>query len=171
MTTVPRNQAPGKTVLPPDDLDELLDLTRFLEQHEEPAILLGPDGEQVPLPLEIYRTLIDVVDAMRHRRAVMIAPVGKVLTTQGAADLLGISRPTLIRLLDEGKIPFECPSGGRHRRLRIEDVLNYQRRQAVVRSETLEELVDDAEELGLYDLSPDSLKGALEAARKGRGRQ
>ena len=83
MTTVPRNQAPGKTVLPPDDLDELLDLTRFLEQHEEPPILLGPDGEQVPLPLEIYRTLIDVVDAMRHRRAVMIAPVGKVLTTQG----------------------------------------------------------------------------------------
>ena len=45
-------------VFPPQDLSALLDLGRFLELHTEPALLLGPDGEQVPLPEEVYRVLV-----------------------------------------------------------------------------------------------------------------
>ncbi len=48
----------------------LLDLGRFLEHHTEPALLLGPDGEQVPLPEEVYRVVVEVVQAMREGKAV-----------------------------------------------------------------------------------------------------
>jgi hypothetical protein len=56
-------------VFPPDDLDQLLDLAHFFEGHTEPGPLLGPDGEQIPLPVEVYRVLRQVVDVMRQGKA------------------------------------------------------------------------------------------------------
>jgi excisionase family DNA binding protein len=76
-------------------------------------------------------------------------PAPGSLTTQEAADLLGISRPTLIRLLGDGKIPFEQP--GRHRRIRLDDLLTYRDQRRQERSETLDELVRQTDALGLYD--------------------
>lgn len=65
------------------------------------------------------------------------------------ADLLGVSRPTLIKLLEDGKIPFEQP--GRHRRIRLDDLLAYRDRRRKERSRTLDELVQQTEASGLYD--------------------
>jgi excisionase family DNA binding protein len=93
---------------PPRDLNALLDLGRFLDMHAEPALLLGPDGEQVPLPEEVYRVLVEVVEAMRQGKAITV-------------------RPTLVKLLEEGKIPFDQP--GRHRRVLFIDLLAYRERQ------------------------------------------
>ena len=107
-------------VFPPEDLHELLDLARFVENHTEPGLLLGPDGEQVPLPAEVYRVLRQVVDVMRQGKATLVAPQGLLLTTQEAADFLGVSRPTLVKLLEQGAIPFEKPN--RHRRVRLQDL-------------------------------------------------
>ena len=61
-------------VFPPRDLSALLDLGRFLQQHTEPGLLLGPDGEQVPLPEEVYRVLADVVETMRQGKAITLVP-------------------------------------------------------------------------------------------------
>ena len=61
-------------MFPPRDLIALLNLGRFLEHHSEPGLLLGPDGEQVPLPEEVYQVLVEVVDAMREGKAITLVP-------------------------------------------------------------------------------------------------
>jgi len=73
-------------VFPPRDLTALLDLGTFLEHHTEPALLLGPDGEQVPLPEEVYRVVVEVVQAMRGRTAVL-APDRYVICASAPDDV------------------------------------------------------------------------------------
>ena len=68
----------GTTVLPPQDLEPMLDLSRFLDKVTEPAALLGPDGQTVALPLEAYRVLVDVVHAMREGKAITVAPIDQL---------------------------------------------------------------------------------------------
>ncbi|WP_424467040.1 excisionase family DNA-binding protein [Pseudoclavibacter helvolus] len=152
----------------PHDLEQLADLSRFLEQHSAPAALLGPDGEQVPLPVEVYEILKQVAAAMRSGTAVSIESVERRLTTQQAANLLGISRPTLVRLLVDHEIPFETPTGGRHRRLRLQDVLDYRDRKRADRIARLDELTAQASEDGLYENSATDYTAELRAIRAGR---
>jgi excisionase family DNA binding protein len=149
---------------PPRDLNALLDLGRFLEQHTEPGLLLGPDGEQVPLPEEVYRLLVEVVEAMREGKVITLVPHTQRLTTQEAADFLGVSRPTLVKLLEEGRIPFDQP--GRHRRVLFTDVLAYRERQREERRTALEQITQDASEAGLYGDASEDYAAALKAARK-----
>ncbi len=156
-------------VFPPQDLSALLDLGRFLDLHTESALLLGPDGEQVPLPEEVYRILVNVVEAMREGKVVTAVPRTQRLTTQEAADFLGISRPTLVKLLEDGKIPYDQP--GRHRRVLFSDVLTYLDRQRQHRREVLDRMTRDAGEAGLYSGSLDDYAAALKRARKRASRQ
>lgn len=155
------------TVLPPADMESMLDLSRFLSQVAEPAALLGPDGQTVPLPIEAYRVLVKVVESMRAGKAITVAPLDQRLTTQEAADFLGISRPTLVKLLEQGEIAYERPASGRHRRVRLSDVLEYQSRKRQERRTALDTMTADAAAAGLYDEAPDYSE-ALEAARKRR---
>ena len=159
----------GTTVLPPQDLEPMLDLSRFLDKVTEPAALLGPDGQTVPLPLEAYRVLVDVVYAMREGKAITVAPIDQLLTTQQAADFLGISRPTLVKLLESDEIPHESPGAGRHRRVRLRDVLDYQERKRSRRRLALDELTQDAVGAGLYEAEQAGYADALRRARQGRG--
>jgi excisionase family DNA binding protein len=153
-------------VFPPEDLDQLLDLARFVEGHTEPGLLLGPDGEQVPLPAEVYRVLRQVVEVMRQGKATLVAPQGLLLTTQEAADFLGVSRPTLVKLLEEGAITFERPN--RHRRVRLQDLIDFQQRRRAERRAALNQLTEEAGELGLYDDTPADYASALKSARRRR---
>jgi excisionase family DNA binding protein len=116
----------------PDAGEPLAAIHRFLAGHEGTAkcYLAGPEPEdRVELPNEAYRVLRQVVEAMRQNLAVTVVPQSQTLTTQQAADLLGVSRPTLIKLLDESRIPFERT--GTHRRVLMRDLLDYraQRRE------------------------------------------
>jgi excisionase family DNA binding protein len=156
--------APPGVAFPPRDLNALLDLGRFLELHAEPALLLGPDGEQVPLPEEVYRLLVDVVEAMREGKVIALVPHTQRLTTQEAADFLGVSRPTLVKLLEEGKIPFDQP--GRHRRILFADLLDYRERQRARRRTILNQMTRDASEAGLYDIPLEDFTAAAKEARK-----
>ncbi len=144
----------------------MLDLSRFLEHVSAPAVLVGPDSQTVGLPEEVYRVLSDVVDAMSHGRAITVAPVDQMLTTQEAADFLGVSRPTLVKLLESGRIPFERPGVGRHRRVRLEDVIAYQKRTAQDRSNTLDSMTLEAVETGLYDDVSENYETSLRRARQ-----
>ena len=173
----PTNKTPAPTfgrgsnedvVFPPEDLDQLLDLARFVEGHTEPGLLLGPDGEQVPLPAEVYRVLRQVVDVMRQGKATLVAPQGLLLTTQEAADFLGVSRPTLVKLLGDGSIAFEKPN--RHRRVRLQDLIDFQQRRRIDRRTTLNQLTEEASELDLYDGSAADYATALKSARRRRAR-
>jgi excisionase family DNA binding protein len=93
-----------------------------------------------------------------------VAPRHLMLSTQEAADLLRVSRTTLVRLLEAGAIPFEKPS--RHRKVRLDDLLEYRRRQRHQAELALADMVADTERLGLYDIDPDEVKAALKAARR-----
>jgi excisionase family DNA binding protein len=75
---------------------------------------------------------------------VTIFPTATLLTTQQAADLLGVSRPTIIKILDAREIPYITP--GRHRRISLTDVLDYQQRSATKTSQALDELMEDSAE-------------------------
>lgn len=154
---------PG-VAFPPRDLNTLLDLGRFLDQHAEPALLLGPDGEQVPLPEEVYHLLADVVHSMREGKIITLVPHTQRLTTQEAADFLGVSRPTLVKLLEDGRIPFEQP--GRHRRVLFTDVLAYRERLREERRAALEEMTRVGSEAGLYTDTAEDYAAVLKTVRR-----
>lgn len=120
---------------------------------EARARLVGAEGQSVEIPPQIHDVLVTVADALARGQAVSIVPQNTVLTTQQAADFLGVSRPTLVSLLEAGKLPYERP--GRHRRVRLADLLDYQRRTRSARREALAELTAESQALGLYDLAPD----------------
>jgi excisionase family DNA binding protein len=161
--------AQAGVVFPPRDLTALLDLGRFLEHHTEPALLLGPDGEQVPLPEEVYRVMVEVVEAMREGKVITLVPRTQRLTTQEAADFLGISRPTLVKLLEDGKIPYDQP--GRHRRIGFTDLLAFAERQHEGRRAALDRMTEDASEAGIYGGTPEDYAAALKKARRQAARQ
>lgn len=87
----------------------------------------GANHDPVELPQEVGEVLLRVVDAMRKGLSVTVSPTSQVLTTQQAADLLGISRPTLIKALDDGLLPYT--RSGTHRRIALTDVLDYRERR------------------------------------------
>ncbi len=165
-TTTTRSARDPQVVEPPQDLSEMLELARFLENHSAPAILLGPDGEQIPLPMAAYEVLKQIVSAMERGASVSVEPIDRQLTTQQAADLLGVSRNTLVRLLDEHELPFERLGESRHRRLRLHDVLAYRERKRTDRRSRLDEMTRQATEDGLYDVDAGSYREALAKARK-----
>lgn len=127
--------------------------------------LIAADGSRIELPDELYEVLHAVVTALAEGLAITVAPTHTVLTTSEAADLLGVSRPTLVRLLEAGEIPYERP--GRHRRVRLDDVLAYQQRAQRARAAGLDTMVRDAEDSGLYDLPEDAALQRLPTADEG----
>lgn len=140
-----------RTLLPPDDPSDMVRLARGLAEVTAPAQarLVGPDGSQIDIPVELYGVLRDVVVALSEGTAITIAPHNTMLTTQEAADLLNISRPTLVQLLTNGEIAHTMR--GRHRRVLLRDVLDYRERTRHERRRILDEMVADAEEDGLYE--------------------
>jgi excisionase family DNA binding protein len=162
-----------ETYLPGEDAAEVIDfLAALRDRGRQPAgsrpTLTGPDGQTVQLPEPIFNVLLQVAAAMKAGLAVTVAPHHLTLSTQEAADLLRISRTTLVRLLESGEIPFDKPS--RHRKVRLDDLLEYRRRQRSEAELAFAEMVADTERLDLYHTSPAEVKAALEAARKDRGR-
>jgi excisionase family DNA binding protein len=113
------------------------------------ARLVGPEGQEILLPYTIYRVLEQVVPLLAADMAVSIVPVGHLLTTQEAADLLNVSRPFLIKLLEGGSIRFERV--GTHRRIRFEDLMKYKHMRDKDRRKSLKKLTQMAQEAGLYD--------------------
>lgn len=160
-----RSSRQTQVVEPPHDLHEMMQLANFLEHHSAPAALIGPDGEQVPLPLPVYEALKRVVDAMERGASVSLEPIDRQLTTQQAASLLGISRNTLVRLLDEHELPFERLGETKHRRLRLHDVLAYRDRKREDRRSRLDEMTRQANDDGLYDTYASTYAEVLRRAR------
>jgi excisionase family DNA binding protein len=124
-------------------------LSLYLSGKEETQSILVIDeaGERdaVQVPTAAFRLLIDILSEMAQGNAVSLIPVHAELTTQEAADMLNVSRPHLVKLLDGGAIPFH--KVGAHRRVRYQDLVDYKNGIQSDRLKALEELTAQAQEL------------------------
>lgn len=111
------------------DLKETLDrFDGISRQKDFPIATLKVEGEDArPLTKELAQILLQVADSLTRGKAVFVAPCDTMLTTQDAADMLGMSRPTFVKLLDAGEMPFERL--GRHRRVRLDALEEYARKR------------------------------------------
>jgi excisionase family DNA binding protein len=141
---------------PPEQQAQVVALSKALEgmahqrrKRAPKCQLVGPKGETIPLPESVFYVLERVAEVMARGDSITVVPVGREVTTQQAADLLNVSRQYVIRLLDEGRIPFR--KTGKHRRLRIEDVLSFKETRDKDRRAGLRELSRMTEEFGGYD--------------------
>lgn len=133
--------------LPQSEEAQIRELYRML-QHGSPA-LVGADGERLELPNAVYRLLKDIARNMQLGRAIVLIPENQQLTTQRAADLLGVSRPHLIKLLEAGELPYH--RAGSHRRIYLKDLVAYQKRRDAERKAALDRIAKEAFESGLYE--------------------
>jgi excisionase family DNA binding protein len=127
-------------------------LQEYLQNHPEaPARLRLGDGDerQVLIPAAACAVFAAMLKELSEGGSVTVASVAAELTTQQAADLLNVSRPYLIGLLDRGEIPYR--KVGNRRKIRMVDVMSYRRRDQVHRQAILDQLTEEAQELGLYD--------------------
>lgn len=113
------------------------------------AKLVGQQGEMIDLPESVFSSLREIVHHLSHGKAVAIVPVNRELTTQEAADILNVSRPFLVKLLEQGEIPFTRT--GSHRRIRFDDLMTYKRHRDAERRRGLARLTQMSQEMGLYD--------------------
>lgn len=160
-----------RTYLPEGHAGQVVDLLAALRARggdvaQSPPRLMAADGTSVELPAQVHEVLLQVATAMEAGLAVTVAPHHLTLSTQEAADLLGVARTTLVRLLETGAIPFDKPS--RHRKVKLVDLLDYRERQRSHAEQALADMVADTERLGLYDESPGDVREALKAARAER---
>jgi excisionase family DNA binding protein len=127
---------------------EIKELYRLFLLEKAPA-LVGPDRVSIPIPESIFKILVQVVGYMNQGKGVSIIPVMQELTTQQAANILGVSRPFLIGLLNAKEIP--CHKVGTHRRIYLKDVMDYSERRDKMRQRILAEIAKKDVEDGTYD--------------------
>lgn len=116
---------------------------------DSPEIEIEETEEKIRIPISALKLLADILKEISLGNPISIVPVATEMTTQAAAELLGCSRPHVVRLLEEGKIPFT--SVGRHRRIKYEDIVRYKNGMKAIQRKKIQELMGLDEESGLYD--------------------
>ena len=134
----------------PTSQEEQVHALRELLAREGKACLVGKGGEpMLQLPDAVFGLLLQILDDMQHGKAVSIVPVTQDLTTQQAAELLGVSRPFLVKLLEAGTVPFHMV--GTHRRVYLRELLAYKEHRDRERHLAINRIAQAAEDAGIYD--------------------
>ena len=116
--------------------------------HGATARLRVIDGQdEIEVPVAALRMLVDILANMAEGNAISLVPIHAELTTQQAADFLGVSRPHLVGLVDKGEIPHH--KVGTHRRIFFRDVLAYRKERMGQSKAALDALAEQAQKLGM----------------------
>ncbi|MCA2964194.1 MAG: excisionase family DNA-binding protein [Acidobacteriota bacterium] len=127
-------------------------LSRCVRPSHPLTLRVREAGQEKPLelPAGAVTMLMEILEAMAAGRGVTLVPENAELTTVQAADVLNVSRPFLIKLLEENALPHR--KVGKHRRIRMEDVMAYKSRIDRDREAVLDQLAREAQEQGMgYD--------------------
>lgn len=117
-------------------------------KNKHPAKLIVSQGEEIEIPDSVSRILLELVHYLGQGQTVSVIPIEKEMTTQEAANILNISRPYLVKLLESGELPFR--KVGTHRRIRFDDIILYKKNRDKKRHELLAELTQMSQDLGFY---------------------
>ena len=122
-------------------------LTRI--QSDDTEIEIEETNDRIKVPYKALKLLRDILKAMGEGKSISIVPVATEVTTQKAAEILGCSRPHLVKLLEEGDIAYV--KIGKHRRVRFEDVVKYKQNMKEQQKKHIIDMMGADEESGLYD--------------------
>ena len=114
-----------------------------------PEIEVEETKSKIRIPLKALALLVDILKATSQGKPISIIPIAAEMTTQAAAELLNCSRPHLVKLLEDGHIPFT--KVGKHRRVKYEDVVAYQKQMKAEQKQRIIQMMASDEELALYD--------------------
>lgn len=126
------------------ELSNLVDNLSCLEK-----IAIVADGQEIEIPSIVSIALMEVIRTLNKGNSITLIPMDKELTTQQAADILNVSRPYFIKLLENGEIPFK--KTGTHRKILMQDLMKYREQRVENRRLKIDELSQLSQELGLYD--------------------
>lgn len=126
-------------------------LASVIEQlnSEQPEIEIEETSEKIKIPLSALKLLGDILKAMGQGKLISLVPIATEVTTQAAAEILGCSRPHLVKLLEDGKISFT--KVGKHRRIKFDDIMKFRKHMKAQQKQNLVDIMDLDEETGLYD--------------------
>jgi len=116
---------------------------------ENPEIEIEETRERIRIPLSALKILAQILKEISHGKLISFIPVSAELTTQAAAELLGCSRPHVVKLLKEGRINHT--KVGKHHRIKYEDVMNYKKHMKSLQKKAITEIMELDEASGLYD--------------------
>jgi excisionase family DNA binding protein len=121
------------------------DISQALENGQ--LSLLGPDNKELAIPAPLAKVLKDAIAELDRGRSVEVVTSDLEITTQDAADYLGMSRPTFVQLLTDGKLTSTQTGGGKHRRIRISDLVDYQQQEKLKRDQAFTEFLRLGQEM------------------------
>jgi excisionase family DNA binding protein len=124
-------------------------LSKYADADRVQMSLRGSNGtaEDLVLPGPVLQILLDILSEMAKGNAISLVPIHHELSTQEAANLLNVSRPHLVSLLEKNELPFR--KVGAHRRVLAKDVLEYKAKVEALRSNALDELAALSQSLGM----------------------
>lgn len=126
-------------------------LASVIEQlnSEQPEIEIEETNEKIKIPLSALKLLGDILKAMGQGKLISLVPIATEVTTQAAAEILGCSRPHLVKLLEDGNISFT--KVGKHRRIKFDDIMKYRKQMKEQQKQNIIDIMNLDEETGLYD--------------------
>lgn len=124
-------------------------LSKYADADRVQLTLRANNGlaEDLVLPGQVMQLLLDIVSEMAKGNAISLVPIHHELSTQEAANLLNVSRPHVVALLEKGELPFR--KVGAHRRVLASDLLTYKQALLTKRNQALDELAAISQELGM----------------------
>jgi excisionase family DNA binding protein len=138
--------------------------------RQNQIFILGEDKQELPIPAPLLQVIKDAVSELMSNRSVEVVSSELLITTQEASDYIGMSRPTFVQLLTDGKIPYTQAGDGKHRRIKISDLVEYQRQEQLKRDAAFANFIRIGQEMmadpDYFEPSAEELRRWIKEARK-----